>query len=51
MDLALRAVHSVTTDGEPAPIWTFGGGTSLAIDLGHLVSYDIDAFLDSAKII
>jgi hypothetical protein len=35
----------------PAPIWTFGGGTSLAIDLSHLVSYDIDALLGSAKII
>jgi hypothetical protein len=34
-----------------APEWTFGGGTSLAIDLGHRISYDIDAFMDSAKVI
>jgi hypothetical protein len=51
MDLTLQALDSVTTDEEPAPIWTFGGGTSLAVDLGHRVSYDIDAFLDSARTI
>jgi len=51
MDLSLRAVDSVTTDPDRPPDWTFGGGTSLAIDLGHRVSYDIDAFVDSAKII
>ncbi len=51
MDLTLRAVDYVTTDNEPAPTWTFGGGTSLAIDLCHRVSYDIDAFLDSARLI
>jgi hypothetical protein len=51
MELTLRAIDSVTTAAEPAPVWTFGGGTSLAIDLGHRVSYDIDAFMDSASII
>ncbi len=48
--MTLRAVDSVATDGDE-PAWTFGGGTSLAIDLGHRVSYDIDAFMDSAKVI
>lgn len=33
------------------PAWSFGGGTALALDLGHRVSYDIDAFLDSASAI
>lgn len=51
MGLTLRAVESVTPEDGPAPAWTFGGGTSLAIDLGHRVSYDIDAFMDSARII
>ncbi len=51
MRLTLRAVDSITTAGEPSPRWTFGGGTALALDLGHRFSYDIDAFLDSAKLI
>lgn len=51
MELTLRALDSVAPDVEPAPIWTFGGGTSLAIDLAHRISYDVDAFLDSARVI
>lgn len=51
MELTLKALDSVTPDDEPAPIWTFGGGTSLAIDLAHRISYDVDAFLDSARVI
>jgi hypothetical protein len=51
MGLTLKAIDSVTADRQPAPVWTFGGGTALAIDLGHRISYDIDAFMDSAKII
>lgn len=51
MGLTLQAVDSVTALNGPSPVWTFGGGTALAIDLGHRVSYDIDAFMDSARII
>jgi hypothetical protein len=51
MDLTLQSIDSVTGEGEPAPSWTFGGGTALAIDLEHRVSYDIDAFLDSASLV
>jgi Nucleotidyl transferase AbiEii toxin, Type IV TA system len=51
MDLTLQSIDSVTGEGESAPFWTFGGGTALAIELEHRVSYDIDAFLDSATII
>ncbi len=51
MKLTLQALDSVTPTDEPAPEWTFGGGTSLAIDLEHRISYDIDAFLDSARVI
>lgn len=50
MSLTLKAIGSVSV-GDNAPEWTFGGGTSLAIDLEHRVSYDIDAFMDSAKAI
>jgi len=49
MRLTLQSIDSITKHDEPAPAWTLGGGTSLAIDLGHRISYDIDAFLDSAK--
>lgn len=51
MRLTLRAIDSASTVDGRGPLWTFGGGTSLAIDLGHRTSYDIDAFLDSARII
>lgn len=51
MDLTLQAFDSVVPEGGPAPSWTFGGGTSLAIDLQHRISYDLDAFVDSARVI
>ncbi len=50
MALTPKAVDSVETDFGP-PAWTFGGGTALAIDLGNRISYDIDAFMDSARVI
>ncbi|MVA27551.1 hypothetical protein V6582_14505 [Agrobacterium vitis] len=51
MELTLQAVDSVTAENELSPYWTFGDGTSLAIDLEHRISYDIDAFMDSARIV
>lgn len=51
MRLTLRAIDSVATDDEARPSWTFGGGTALALEIGHRFSYDIDAFLDSARLI
>lgn len=51
MALTLTALDSVTAADSPSPGWTFGGGTALALDLNHRVSYDIDVFLDSAKMI
>src|SRR5690242_2457510 len=33
------------------PDWTFGGGTSLAVQYGHRVSHDVDIFLASADAI
>lgn len=51
MDLTLQAFDSVMPEGGPAPLWTFGGGTALAIDLQHRISYDLDAFVDSAGVI
>lgn len=29
--------------------WTFGGGTALAVQLDHRISYDIDIFLESSR--
>lgn len=49
--MTLESMDSVAQEGGSSPSWTFGGGTSLAIDLGHRVSYDIDAFVDSARLI
>lgn len=51
MELTLQAIDSVTDGDKSPPYWTFGGGTSLAIDLEHRISYDIDAFMDSASIV
>lgn len=44
-------IEAMTSIADRKPIWTFGGGTSLAIDLKHRISYDIDAFVDSASLI
>lgn len=41
--MTLKATDSLSY----APEWSFGGGTALVVDLGHRISYDIDAFLDS----
>lgn len=49
MKLTLRAIDSVSAEAE-SPAWTFGGGTALAIDLQHRISYDIDVSLDSAVV-
>ena len=51
MRLTLQAIDSVTSENALPPYWTFGGGTALSIDLGHRISYDIEAFMDSARII
>ncbi len=51
MELTLQAIDSVNAENELPPYWTFGGGTSLAIDLEHRISYDIDAFTDSARVV
>lgn len=36
---------------EDPPNWTFGGGTALAVHLGHRISYDIDAFVRDSDIL
>lgn len=46
MALTVEAVDSVDSEGNLA--WSFGGGASLAVDLGHRISHDVDVFLDSA---
>src|SRR5690349_4880325 len=34
-----------------APDWSFGGGTSLSVHLGHRHSYDIDAFVGASAVV
>jgi len=43
--LALRALDSL----DPAPDWTWGGGTALASHLAHRTSHDIDLFLPDTR--
>jgi hypothetical protein len=46
----LDAVLPILHELRPGPDWwSFGGGTALAVHLGHRVSYDIDLFLDSSR--
>lgn len=33
------------------PRWTFGGGSALALKLGHRVSYDVDIFVEDAGLL
>ncbi|WP_158284192.1 nucleotidyl transferase AbiEii/AbiGii toxin family protein [Azospirillum sp. TSO22-1] len=33
------------------PVWTFGGGTALAVHLAHRISYDIDAFVPNSDVV
>ncbi|MEA1648828.1 nucleotidyl transferase AbiEii/AbiGii toxin family protein [Nitrospirillum sp. BR 11164] len=32
-------------------VWSFGGGTALAVHYGHRISYDIDVFVGSSDIV
>jgi len=47
LDLALVALDTLAEDVQ----WSWGGGTALAMHLGHRISHDIDIFLtDSAAL-
>lgn len=41
LETALKAIDSL----EPPAHWSWGGGTALALQLDHRISYDIDIFL------
>jgi hypothetical protein len=46
----LSGILPILADHRAGPDWwSFGGGTALAVHLGHRVSYDIDIFLDSSR--
>lgn len=49
-DLLREAIALLDTLPQPV-IWTFGGGSALAVHYGHRVSHDIDAFVPSSDII
>jgi hypothetical protein len=49
-DLLREAIALLDALPQP-PIWTFGGGTALAVHYGHRVSHDIDVFVPSSDII
>jgi len=44
-----RALEAIDSLADGPGQWTFGGGTALARDLDHRVSYDVDIFLDSSR--
>src|SRR5690606_40060537 len=48
LSATIEAIYSVSEDQS---VWSFGGGTSLAIDLEHRISYDIEGAVDSASLI
>ena len=47
LSLALPALDEVGANF----VWTFGGGTALALRLGHRVSYDVDIFIEDAAVL
>ncbi len=47
----LRDTITIIQSTESPPAWQFGGGTALAVQLNHRISYDIDAFVDSSNAI
>lgn len=47
LSLALTALDEIDQPFQ----WTFGGGTSLSLRIGHRISYDVDIFLESAAIL
>lgn len=51
MEMTLQAFDSVTDEKQPPPVWTLGGETSLAIDLEHRLSYNINVSVDSASVV
>ncbi|MGJ3648231.1 nucleotidyl transferase AbiEii/AbiGii toxin family protein [Sphingomonas sp. GlSt437] len=42
--------HAEATIGYP-PIWSFGGGTALMLQIDHRESHDIDLFLDDPQLL
>lgn len=50
-ELLSSTVQAISSVSDSQSVWNFGGGTSLAIDLDHRISYDIAAFVDSAALI
>ena len=45
LELVLPALDALPADCA----WTLGGGTALALELGHRISYDIDLFFENAR--
>ena len=48
---ALRIIDDVPPERMLGPIpWTFGGGTALALQIGHRVSFDVDLFVPGTSL-
>lgn len=47
----LHDILPVIDDSLPAESWVLGGGTSIAMRLGHRVSYDLDFFLENSRLV
>lgn len=44
---SIRLIESLKEE----PVWTFGGGTALAVHLDHRISYDIDIFVKDSDVL
>jgi len=50
-DIAAKIIRHAEAVIGYAPIWSFGGGTALMLQIDHRESHDIDLFLDDPQIL
>lgn len=46
----LRDILPIIEGTMPAGAWVLGGGTSIAMRIGHRISYDLDFFVESSRL-
>lgn len=51
LDIAVDIFENFRKTQGFAPIWTFGGGTALMLQIDHRESHDIDLFLDDPQLL
>lgn len=50
-DIAIQILNHAESATGYAPLWSFGGGTALMLQIDHRESHDIDLFLDDPQVL